>query len=75
MFDMMKSSNKRDNDAIEGFGRSGTAPVVPDNLAKDASRTLCFTPMSGILKQKISSYQVLSFAIRVRIGFYCYGCA
>ena len=52
MFDMMKSSNKRDNDAIEGFGRSNTLPVVPDNLAKDASRSLCFTPMSGILKQK-----------------------
>ena len=37
---------------LKGFGRSSTNPVVPDNLAKDASRTLCFTPMGGILKQK-----------------------
>ena len=66
MLDMMESSNKRDNDAIEGFGRSSTNPVVPDNLAKDASRTLCFTPMSGIFEtNKISPKKKLPIAIRV----------
>ena len=45
MFNMMKSSNKRLNDGIEGFGDGETVGL-------SASRTVCFTPMSGILNQK-----------------------
>ena len=44
MFHMMKPSEKRDNDAIEGFG----AKVA---LAQNKTRTICFTPMSGLLNQ------------------------
>ena len=45
MFHMMKSSNKRLNDGIEGFGDGET-------VGYGKSRTVCFTPMSGILNQK-----------------------
>ncbi len=44
MFHIMKPAGKRANDDIEGFG-------IGDTLAKDASRTVCFTPMSGLLSQ------------------------
>ena len=40
---MMKPTNKRQNDAIEGFDG--------DTLDKDATRTVCFTPMSGLFSQ------------------------
>ena len=43
MYHMMKPTNKRQNDAIEGFGG--------DTLDKDATRTVCFTPMSGLFSQ------------------------
>jgi len=44
MYHMMKPTNKRQNDAIEGFGG--------EVLAKGAKRTVCFTPMSGLLSQE-----------------------
>ena len=44
MYHMMKPTNKRQNDAIEGFGG--------DTLDKDKTRTVCFTPMSGLLSQE-----------------------
>ena len=43
MYHMMKPTNKRQNDAIEGFG--GEA------LGRGAKRTVCFTPMSGLFGQ------------------------
>ena len=43
MYHMMKPTNKRHNDAIEGFGG--------DTLDKDKTRTVCFTPMSGLFSQ------------------------
>ena len=45
MYHMMKPTNKRQNDAIEGFGG--------DTLDKDKTRTVCFTPMSGLLSQEM----------------------
>ena len=45
MFHMMKSSNKTLHDGIEGFGQQ-------EQIGQNASRTVCFTPMSGILNQK-----------------------
>ena len=42
---MMKPTEKRTNDGIEGFGNY-------DALGKDAKRTVCFTPMSGLLSQE-----------------------
>ena len=46
MMHMLKVSPDRDkNDNIEGFGNNET-------LANGASRTCCFTPLSGILYQK-----------------------
>ena len=44
MYHMMKPSEKRSNDGIEGFGNG-------EVLAKGAKRTVCFTPMSGLLSQ------------------------
>ena len=44
MYHMMKPTNKRQNDAIEGFGREA--------LGKGKKRTVCFTPMSGLLSQE-----------------------
>ena len=43
MYHTMKPTNKRQNDAIEGFGG--------DTLDKTKTRTVCFTPMSGLLSQ------------------------
>ena len=43
MYHTMKPTNKRHNDAIEGFGG--------DTLDKDATRTVCFTPMSSLFSQ------------------------
>ena len=44
MYHMMKPSEKRSNDGIEGF--SG------EFLSKGSTRTVCFTPMSGLLSQE-----------------------
>jgi len=44
MYHMMKPTNKRTNDAIEGF--SG------ETLSHGSKRTVCFTPMSGLLSQE-----------------------
>ena len=44
-FDIMKPSEKRRNDAIEGFGSP------PDMLGKGDMRTVCFAPLSGLLGQ------------------------
>ena len=46
MYHMMKPTNKRQNDAIEGFGGVG------ETLGKGQKRTVCFTPMSGLLSQE-----------------------
>ena len=42
MYHMMKPIEKRTNDGIEGFGTN-------DVLGEGAKRTVCFTPMSGLL--------------------------
>ena len=53
MFHMMKPSEARMNDAIEGFGVSETLVTTLNNadeastLAKDEKQTICFTPLSG----------------------------
>lgn len=41
-FDMMRPADKRENDAIEGFGAN-------DALAPGKERVVAFTPMSGLL--------------------------
>ena len=57
MFHMMKPSEARMNDAIEGFGVSESLVTTLNNadeastLAKDEKQTICFTPLSGILMQ------------------------
>ena len=57
MFHMMKPSEARMNDAIEGFGVSESLVTTLNNadeastLAKDEKQTICFTPLSGILTQ------------------------
>ena len=43
MYHMMKPSEKRSNDGIEGFSN--------EFLSKGSPRTVCFTPMSGLLRQ------------------------
>ena len=45
MLHMMKPSEKRAHDSIEGFG-------APDTLAPSAERVVCFTPLSGLLSQE-----------------------
>ena len=45
MYHMMKPTEKRTNDGIEGFGTN-------DVLARNAKRTVCFAPMSGLLSQE-----------------------
>ena len=40
-FHMMKPSEKRANDSIEGFG-------APDEMVAGAEGVVCFTPMSGL---------------------------
>ena len=53
----MKPSEKRINDAIEGFGVSEAVNItiltadIPSPLPKDQKRTVCFTPLSGLLSQ------------------------
>ena len=44
-FHMMKPKEKRENDAIEGFGNNVGLPV-------GAEKVVCFTPMSGLLSQE-----------------------
>ena len=45
MFHTTKSTNRRLNDSVEGFDKT-------DILAPDSTRTVCFSPMSGLLSQK-----------------------
>ena len=45
MFHMMKPTEKRNNDAIEGFGNL-------DPLLAGKDRVVCFTPLSGLLSQE-----------------------
>jgi hypothetical protein len=58
MVHMMKPSEKRINDAIEGFGVSETSNLTidsadsPSPLPKGQKRTVCFTPLSGLLSQE-----------------------
>ena len=42
---MMKPQEKREDDAIEGFGDNVQLPVR-------AEKVVCFTPMSGLLSQE-----------------------
>ena len=56
MFHIMKPTEKRFNDAIEGFGtiETGTPNIdnmSPSPLPKGHTQTVCFTPMSGLLSQ------------------------
>ena len=57
MYHMMKPSEKRINDAIEGFGVSDTSNLTidsagsPSPLPKGHTQTVCFTPLSGLLSQ------------------------
>ena len=44
-FHMMKPKEKRENDAIEGFGANVALPVRTE-------KGVCFTPMSGLLSQE-----------------------
>ena len=55
-FHMMEPTEKRIHDEIEGFDGL---------LGVNAEKVVCFTPMSGLLSQKIFAYQVLSIASRV----------
>ena len=60
MMHMLKVSPARNqNDSIEGFGNGGAG----EQLADGKSRTCCFTPLSGILYQKISPYPLRTAAI------------
>ena len=43
-FHMMKPEEKRENDAIEGFGDTAAVPVRLEKV-------VCFKPMSGLLSQ------------------------
>ena len=43
-FHMMKPSEKRDNDAIEGFGTN----IAADKLAAGKERDVSLTPFSGL---------------------------
>ncbi len=45
MYHMMKPSEKRENDSIEGVGD-------PDEIQKEKERVLCFPPLSGLLCQE-----------------------
>jgi hypothetical protein len=57
MYHMMKPTEKRLNDAIEGFGVTETefinidAADSPSSLAAGETQTVCFTPLSGLLSQ------------------------
>ena len=46
MVQMMEDEDKRLQDSIEGFGDD-----TPDALVQNATRTVCFSPLSGLLKQ------------------------
>ena len=58
MVHMMKPTEKRLNDAIEGFGITENDDVdidsadSPSPLPKGAKQTVCFTPLSGLLSQE-----------------------
>ena len=43
----MKPTEKRKNDAIEGFGATDS----PSNIPATKTQTMCFTPLSGLLSQ------------------------
>ena len=57
MFHMMKPTEKRLNDAIEGFGESEFQESItilrisPSPLPKGHTQIVCFTPLSGLLSQ------------------------
>ena len=57
MIHMMKPTEKRVNDGIEGFGETEMAEVdhdsadSPSPLPKGHKQTVCFTPLSGLLSQ------------------------
>ena len=57
MIHMMKPTEKRVNDGIEGFGETEMADVDHDSadspslLPKGHKQTVCFTPLSGLLSQ------------------------
>ena len=57
MIHMMKSTEKRINDGIEGFGESENNDFNfdtadhPSPLPKGQKQTVCFTPLSGLLSQ------------------------
>jgi hypothetical protein len=57
MVHMMKPTEKRMNDAIEGFGVFENQNInldsadSPSPLPKGAKQTVCFTPLSGLLSQ------------------------
>ena len=61
MYHMMKPTNKRQNDAIEGFGG--------DTIDKDKTRTVCFTPMSGLLSQE-KTCQFVTHQSRLNSNWY-----
>ncbi len=58
MFHIMKPTEKRLNDHVEGFGTSSSLNITLDAadsaqlLAKDATRTVCFTPMCSLFRQE-----------------------
>ena len=47
MYHMMKPTEKRLNDAIEGFGATDRPSTIPATK----TQTACFTPLSGLLSQ------------------------
>ena len=47
MYHMMKPTEKRLNDAIEGFGSTDSPSTIPATK----TQTVCFTPPSGLLSQ------------------------
>ncbi len=57
-FHIMKPTEKRLNDHIEGFGTNSSLNITLDAadsaqlLAKDATRTVCFTPMCSLFRQE-----------------------
>ena len=47
MYPLMKPTEKRLNDAIEGFGATDGPSAIPATK----TQTMCFTPLSGLLSQ------------------------
>ena len=57
MFHMLKPTEKRMNDGIEGFGENEVTSITidssdhPSPIPKGHTQTVCFTPLSGLLSQ------------------------